>query len=341
MVQNSREIRDRIAAAVLEGIPDGASRALEHQQSLPGYESWPADILRPGSEAFGRWCVQVVFVDDELPSQRAIRDIIEPLVQSRAELGIPQESVLQSVQLGAEVLWGLAMDAADRCRAPFALMRQISMRWMTLTNAVFAALSAAYRRIEREQSSFREGARAVFLQELLVGHWAPNEIARRATAFGLSASERYMPFRARGKPEQLSAIERELDVVLASPFDDDLAGILTNGQPTASDSVVIGLGPPATLRTIPEAFASASRALEAAAAFGLRGCHDLESLAFRPLILSEPELGESVNRRYVRPLEAMGQFGQVLLETISSFFDHGLRVEETARALYVHSNTLR
>jgi DNA-binding PucR family transcriptional regulator len=45
--------------------------------------------------------------------------------------------------------------------------------------------------------------------------------------------------------------------------------------------------------------------------------------------------------RYLVPLTDLGAFGDTLAQTLETLFAHGMRIERTAAALYVHPNTLR
>jgi DNA-binding PucR family transcriptional regulator len=105
--------------------------------------------------------------------------------------------------------------------------------------------------------------------------------------------------------------------------------------------VATGLGPPARLDALPNAFTLASRALQTALAFREEGTRSLADLSIRPAILADEALGDAFEARYLEPLAALGRLGADLETTLRTWFDEGMRIEETARALHVHPNTLR
>jgi DNA-binding PucR family transcriptional regulator len=105
--------------------------------------------------------------------------------------------------------------------------------------------------------------------------------------------------------------------------------------------VCIGIGPPARLAELPGAFAEAGRAQQTALAFGEEGVFALSDLSIRPAIVDDVPLGDAFVVRYLEPLAALGRLGDELETTLRTWFDCGMHVEETARALHVHANTLR
>ena len=85
----------------------------------------------------------------------------------------------------------------------------------------------------------------------------------------------------------------------------------------------------------------ASRALQTALAFGQEGVFSLADLSIRPAILSDEALGAAFTDRHLEPLAALGRLGAELEDTLRVWFEQEMRIEETAKALHVHPNTLR
>jgi DNA-binding PucR family transcriptional regulator len=67
----------------------------------------------------------------------------------------------------------------------------------------------------------------------------------------------------------------------------------------------------------------------------------LADLSIRPAILADEALGDAFAARYLGPLAGLGRLGAELDRTLREFLAQGMRVEETARELHVHPNTLR
>lgn len=102
-----------------------------------------------------------------------------------------------------------------------------------------------------------------------------------------------------------------------------------------------GLGPPTDLAAVHRSFHAAGRLLEAARAYGLRGVYDLGDLSWRVAVVSEPELATLLLDRYLRPLEAEGEFGALIEDSVREYLRRGRRIREVARSAHVHANTVR
>jgi DNA-binding PucR family transcriptional regulator len=76
-------------------------------------------------------------------------------------------------------------------------------------------------------------------------------------------------------------------------------------------------------------------------AFGQEGALSLADLSIRPAILADEALGDAFAARYLEPLSGLGRIGAELETTLRAWFDAEMRVDDTARLLHVHPNTLR
>jgi DNA-binding PucR family transcriptional regulator len=76
-------------------------------------------------------------------------------------------------------------------------------------------------------------------------------------------------------------------------------------------------------------------------AFAQEGVFSLADLSIRPAILRDGALGDAFVARYLHPLDALGRLGGELEQTLRAWFDQGMRIDEAARELHVHPNTLR
>ncbi|XVQ13532.1 PucR family transcriptional regulator [Spirillospora sp. CA-255316] len=85
------------------------------------------------------------------------------------------------------------------------------------------------------------------------------------------------------------------------------------------------------------AFERATRALDAAARFGLSGVYDLADLGLRTAVVAEYEVGEFLRERYLAPLKGLPDIER----TVVTYLEGGMHVEDAARSLFVHPNTLR
>ena len=205
-------------------------------------------------------------------------------------------------------------------------------------------VAAAHREVELEQARQEQQRRDAIVLALLTGTLSAAELRRESATHGLDADRAFVPFRARaaggGALAHRAATALAGDGGLVISLDRDLAGIATRAPETVA-GVACGLGPPARLPAVAESFAVASRALQTAVAFGQEGAFALADLSIRPAILADEPLGDAFAARYLEPLDALGRMGAELDTTLRAWFDQEMRVEETARVLHVHPNTLR
>ena len=143
-----------------------------------------------------------------------------------------------------------------------------------------------------------------------------------------------MPFRARGASHRAALALGTMFIAL----DHDVAGIAPRASRTRRRA-----SPSATRRRrgstrCPTGFAHASRALQTALAFGEQGAFSLADLSIRPAILADEALGDAFAERHLAPLAGLGM---ELEDTLRTYLDQGMRIEDTARMLHVHANTLR
>ena len=240
-------------------------------------------------------------------------------------------------EAGVEV--GLDPDAQVECL----------YRMWEWADAIQVADAEAHRTAELEMDGTGDEQRAWFVRSLLLGTLTPSEVAGRASAYGLLPGSLYRAFRARHGPGgELRALRRAIEAtgaadgfgVLMATIDGDLCGVVTR-RPQLDGEGVVGLGPETDLSHLDSSFEVANRALETAVAFSCEGVMALEDLSLRPAVMSEGHLGERLVSRYVDPLHELGEFGATLEETVREYLDHGMRIDESAKALFVHPNTLR
>jgi transposase-like protein len=205
-------------------------------------------------------------------------------------------------------------------------------------DAVMEVVGQAHREVELQLAREEQQRRDAFVLAVLLGTIDATELSRESAGYGLDPEREYVAFRARtldggGPPRRLTA-------VLTTALDRDLVGLASESAP-AVPGVVVGVGPPARLAALPGAFAQASRALQTALAFGQVGTFSLADLSIRPAILSDEALGAAFTDRHLQPLAALGRLGTELEDTLRVYLEQDMRIEETARELHVHANTLR
>jgi PucR-like helix-turn-helix protein len=259
--------------------------------------------------------------------------------RERAEQGLSVDAVLHAYRISVTAVWSRFGELARERGADVASVLAFSETLWLWADAVMDIVASAHREVELEQAREEQQRRDAFVLALLTGTLTAAELRRDSATHGLDADHDYVPFRARANGHRIaSALAGDGGLVIA--LDRDLAGIAPR-RPAAVPGVACGVGPPARLDDVAHAFAVASRALQTAVAFGQEGTFSLADLSIRPAILADAPLGDAFAARYLEPLDALGRMGAELDTTLRAWFDQEMRIEETARVLHVHPNTLR
>ncbi|MBW8480746.1 PucR family transcriptional regulator [Actinomadura parmotrematis] len=303
---------------------------------IPSYARVPRALLRPGVAASVRDGIAFL-MDGEgrgLDAAAAGAD--------RAARGIPVEDVLRAYRVGVRTVWErFAGEARRRSADPDEILALAERVWEWADDVMVRA-AREHRRVELETALDAQRRRGAFIRAVLSGTQSPESLPAQAAAFGLDPDRAYVPFRARG-PGDARAIVTALVPYLphtAPPvtlLDGDVAGLLARRPAALPEGVVVGVGPAVRPAAARPAFEQASRALDAAARFGLTGVHDLAGLGLRAAVVAEREVGALLHERYLAPLRALPDIERTLVAYLAG----GMHVEDTARALYVHPNTLR
>jgi hypothetical protein len=252
--------------------------------------------------------------------------------RERAEQGLKVDAVLHAYRISIGAVWTRFGELAREHGADVGTVLAFSETLWLWADAVMDVVGAAHREVELEQAREEQQRRDAFVLALLTGTLSPDELRRESATFGVDPEREYVAFRARGP------LPRRAE--LAITLDHDVAGIAPTA-PEPRPGATIGYAAPSRLDALPAAFAQASRALQTALAFGERGAFALADLSIRPAILADEPLGDAFAARHLAPLAQLGRLGAELEATLRAFLDQGMRIEETARSLHVHPNTLR
>jgi len=248
--------------------------------------------------------------------------------RERAEQGLTVDAVLHAYRISVTGVWSRFGELAREQGADVATVLAFSETLWRWADAVMDIVGAAHREVELEQAREEQQRRDAFVFALLTGTLDPDELRRDSGTFGLDPEREYIAFRARGrlKPDGMSIA-----------LDHDVAG-LTLAAPTPTPGVTVGFASPRRLESLPTGFAHASRALQTALAFGQTGAFSLADLSIRPAILADEALGDAFAERHLAPISGLGM---ELEDTLRTYLDLGMKIDDTARVLHVHANTLR
>jgi len=319
----------------LEGLVAGTGDRI--REEIPEFRRVPVDALARAIR--GNMQRALTALRDLRPPTDAELEQAAAIGRERAEQGLTVDAVLHAYRISISAVWSRFGEVARERGADVASVLAFSETLWLWADAVMDIVAAAHREVELEQAREEQQRRDAFVLALLTGTLTASELRRDSATHGLDADREYVPFRARANAHRVaSALAGDGGLVIA--LDRDLAGIAPRA-PAAVPGVACGVGPPARLADVAHAFAVASRALQTAVAFGQEGTFSLADLSIRPAILADAPLGDAFAARYLEPLDALGRMGADLDTTLRAWFDQEMRIEETARVLHLHPNTLR
>jgi putative transposase len=267
-----------------------------------------------------------------------------------ARAGISLEAVNHSRRIAVRRIFEAWREQAQRRGAEPADQVDYLYALWNWTDAIAVRTTAVHRQVELEVLGRDEDQRAWFLRGLLDGTLSAVEAQSRAAAYGLLPGARYIALRGRPSPEaDARRLQRAVELsggteaggALVAVVDGDVWGLVSQRPRMNAAEGVIGLGTAGELSAVDESFTLAGRALETASAFGLAGVVSIDDLSLRPVILAEDHVGDRLVRRYLDPLAQLGEFGSTLELTIQQYLTSGMRIDESAKALIIHPNTLR
>lgn len=331
----SEQLIDRITTAI--------------RAEVPGYGSIPYSGLRDAVAVHVRRGLEASRGD----ATASPADLEEAAVIGReaAHFAVPVEGLLQAMRVGVRIFWTECVEAAAASDLePRTLIAAAELIW-NWADAVGLAFVRGHREASVEQAVHLERERSAFLVGMLKGSLTGPELRARAELHDLALDRRYVPLRARafGAGRPAAHCERAIrhafgpatDGVMVCPLEDGLVGLVPE-RPVLDDAeVVIGLGPAAAVEQLPASYVEATRAVEVAARFGLRGAFDLADLSLRAPVATESALGRRLVARYLEPFRDESHTGAELERTLRAYLAHGFRAEAAARALHIHLNTVR
>jgi PucR C-terminal helix-turn-helix domain len=327
--------RERLADLVVERI----------REAIPDFRRLPRGTLRSAvQDTMGR---EFAALHDVRAPTEAELEGSRTIARERAEQGLAVESVLHAHRVAVNVIWTRFGELARERGAEVATVLAFSETLWGWADSVMDVVAASHREVELQLAREEQQRRDAFVIALLTGSTDAAELRRESATYGIDPEREYLPFRARAHDnDEGKALSHRTALALAGSdglvtvLDGDAIGV-TARKPVAIAGLTVGIGRRCALDALPAAFTQASRALQTALAFGHEGVHSLADLSILPAVLVDQALGDAFVARYLEPLAAMGRHGAEVETTLRVWLDNGMRIDDTAKVLHVHPNTLR
>lgn len=330
-------------AAILEDT------VAELRATIPGYEDIPAESVRASARRNLALSIRTLR-DGRAPDPEQIEEP-RTLMEERMRQGVSIVSVLAGFRLSMSVILRHLLDLAPRHGVPPERALDFSTLLWALGDAFTTQAVVVHRDRSIAQAVADSARRTHWIRDAVIGGLDRTALLAGAGTYDLPLDRPVRAVRATasraagGDPaERLQQWAERVGVrLLTAPRGEGAVGILLDdvGPAAPASGLTIALGSAAPLTEVGESFTVASRVLEAAHRVGWTGVVDVDALSWRMGIQSSPETTRLLLDRHVAPVVAEGPFGELVLEALGAYLDHGLNIPNAAASIPVHVNTLR
>lgn len=272
----------------------------------------------------------------------------EQTTRERFARGIPVEEIIRAFRISIGLIQERFVATCFAEGVPADATLSGSRLLWAVGDAFTTRVITAYHAFDLDSALQDAQRRTAYVRAMLHGHVNLSESAADLESYRVDPDASYAAVRCLVDPQQAERSRRALEASGGLPSRPALVGVdggecigIVSRRPRPTADQVIGIGPFVPLREIAGSFRIAARACEVASELHPEGVFGIEDLTWRLAAVDHPEVTGFLRQRYLDPLEAEGEFGAVLEETVRVYLAEGLNVARTAAALVTHTNTLR
>ncbi|WP_009476160.1 CdaR family transcriptional regulator [Rhodococcus sp. JVH1] len=275
-----------------------------------------------------------------------IRDEAAVTTGERAQEGVPIEDIIRGYRLSLRVIHDRFLELAAEAGMPAdEILESSNLLWEV--GDWFTAIAAVEYRHHAVRDAVRETMRrAELLRELLGGSLSNPRIHSAATALNIDPVGRYSVFcllphgTAEGDTVR-AALEHLTDPPpVMAEFEGRWVGLTVDPPNMRPPRHVVAVGPRVELADLPESARIADLILRIAQNQP-PGTYSLDDASWRIATLAEPAVTGLLRTKYVQPALDLGEFGELLLDSVKALLQEDLNIVRAAQKLVVHPNTLR
>ncbi|WP_225725823.1 MULTISPECIES: helix-turn-helix domain-containing protein [unclassified Nocardia] len=262
----------------------------------------------------------------------------ERLGSERARQGVPVEALLDGVQASRSCLIEMLIDQGQQLSVPLPAVLDTVVHLDRIATAVLRHIVHAHHETELGIARTRTERETRTLRKLLHGEQIASPAPLDASAtYHCVVSDVSDPALARRLGTRLTATGSGL----CGLVDGRLAALVARLTQLGDSPPLLVAAPAVRPAQVAPLYRLARRALAAGRAAGLTGPRLLTDLALLTATHGEPELGEILAAQLLGGLDPGDAFHRDLAETARAYLDHRGRIEPTATALHIHSNTVK
>ncbi|GAA1319799.1 helix-turn-helix domain-containing protein [Leucobacter albus] len=331
----SHALDERLGSILEELASDGtvaADTLARGRERFPSYARVPANVIAASVERSKAVAIHTLRTG-VVPQPEEVWAIEEAL-HERLALGLTVTEVLGGFREALKVIQSRVLAGAATHGLPAEHALRASTLLWDLGDVFTLRLSNAFRELEVQREVALQQEREQALRRLLEGELTLGE-SRLAEAH----------------LAQTGPIVAVVTAPLATPSQFALPATLLREHGRAIGYLPAGeelparidysVGPAVHWRQLPDSLAAAHQVRAAAELVDLAGRSDVARASWRIGIPAAPALASHLHEKYIAPVREHGEFGELVLHTIAVYLEHDMRVNDAARQIPVHPNTLR
>jgi DNA-binding CsgD family transcriptional regulator len=344
------ELHDAVAKIALVLEPQMPRIAAEltsvYREQIPRYAEVPAPDIEENTLATLDIVLQSL-IRGQVPGAADFEQIASQA--RRWAPVIPLDLIARSFQIGARRLVALVQENAQALGIrPRVLvqLQDLAWDWAIISTAVLGDVQREHAvAIARHDAS----RRADFLRDLASGRMSARRLAEESRLHGLDLDVPYVAVCAEcSDAATASALEVKVRSsgatsehrVLQTVVDGRFLAIAPR-RPRAPDGITVAVGPATLLNEAHVSFREARDALATAHAFGITGTVDLSALGALSLVVASDRLAARLASCHFSVLDELGGSASEVEHTVLCLLKHDQSIDETARILHLHRNTVR
>lgn len=317
-----------------------ADLARYYRETIPVYDQVDQTSIRNNT----RDTLALILASVRNPDQASSLGGLTALARGWADQQIPLDLVAHSLQLGARRVFALVRQealAAGVSADDINAMQDFAWQWAT-------DHAAAVQDVQQERALAGAARKADFIRRLVNGAMPRPMLEAEAKFHRIDLASAYYVACADwddtpSTSELAAGLRRGATATLPAidaVIDGKVVAILPQ-RPRLRVGQAVGISPAVLLQEAPNAYRHAMQALEIGTKYGRRGLMDLSDLGPLSLLDQGRDAAALLDARHLEPVRALGHPGAEILSTVTAYLDHHQRVEETAKSLFVHRNTIR
>jgi putative transposase len=269
----------------------------------------------------------------------------------RLEQGVSIEGILAAYRISMGRILRRIFELAPVYKIEPAMMLQVSTLLWELGDAFSSRAVKAYRELDMTRAVMASTRRNQWVGAAVTTGMEEGPLFEGASTYHVpqdapvaAVTVRCNESHGEAETARIMAWGRRMgDVALLSPLEDRVIGILWGRIPSVKQpsGLVVAVGSWGKLTELRGSYALADRVLDVAARFSWKGVVDAGSVSWRVALSESPGFVHWSSRRFLDPVDELGDFGVILYESVAAYLASDLNIAVAANMLTVHENTLR